>query len=331
MNLHSLQSSLHSQLIKHSKQLGLNSNTIALKYVLNWGGFVNASFTATDGRKRLHIKVSQSPESDENLRRWCKVRCSLEQNYHAPEILLNMQLHETGREVVVFEHIDGEPPTALTTTLSSKILPVLQRLHNDAELADKLDGGVCSERSYADCYKETFHERFTEDLAIIQNNLPPFVDRKCFDWMKLQAERLLQSVDSSTAFQNTTRHLAHGDLWLNNVLVDGEENFWILDWDDLAVSDPALDIVMLLGPSVEDIKPFEITRRNVPQYPIDENMEERLRIYVPARLLDWVIDPLADYVEAESAPAVADEVRRKNQHFHASARAAFESKYTFTS
>ncbi|MBS2003760.1 MAG: aminoglycoside phosphotransferase family protein [Cyanobacteria bacterium SZAS LIN-5] len=331
MNLDSLRSSLQQQLIEQANRLELNRDTIELNYVLNWGGFVNASFTATDGRKTFHIKVSQSQESDESLRRWCNVHRPLEQKYHAPKILLNMQLHETDREVIVFEQIRGEPPKALTRTLSDKILSVLQRLHSDSGLAREIDGGRRSERSYADCYKATFHDRFTEDLAIIESNLPPFVDRKCFDWMQFQAEHLLQSVESSTAFQNTTRHLAHGDLWLNNILVDGEENFWILDWDDLAVSDPALDLVMLLGPSVEDIQPFEITKQKVPSYPIDECMEERLELYAPARLLDWVIDPLADYIEAESAPAVADEVRRKNQHFHALARTAYESRYAFTS
>ncbi|MFN8552376.1 MAG: phosphotransferase [Candidatus Obscuribacterales bacterium] len=331
MNLNSLRSALQQQLIEQANRLELNRDTIELNYVLNWGGFVNASFTATDGRKTFHIKVSQSQESDESLRRWGKVHRQLEEKYHAPRLLLNMQLHETGREVLVFEQINGEPPKILTTTLSNKILSVLQRLHGDSGLAREIDGGHRSERSYAECYKRTFHERFTEDLAMIQNNLPPFVDRTCFDWMKLQAEQLLQSVESSTAFQNTTRHLAHGDLWLNNILADGEENFWILDWDDLSISDPALDIVMLLGPSVEDIKPFEITRQKVPEYPLDEGTEERLKFYAPARLLDWVIDPLADYVEAESAPEVADEVRIKNQHFHTLAKAAFEAKYVFTS
>ncbi|RTL35645.1 MAG: DUF1679 domain-containing protein [Candidatus Melainabacteria bacterium] len=327
MNLDSLRSSLQQQLIEQANRLELNRDTIELNYVLNWGGFVNASFTATDGRKTFHIKVSQSQESDESLRRWCKVHRPLEQKYHAPKLLLNIQMHETGREVIVFEQINGEPPMVLTRTLSNKILSVLQRLHNDSGLAQEIDDERSSQRSYADCYKGTFHERFTEDLAIIQNNLPPFVDRTCFDWMKLQAEKLLQSVESSPAFQKTTGHLAHGDLWLNNILVDGDENFWILDWDDLSISDPALDIVMLLGPSIEEIRPFEITKQDVPEYPLDESMEERLKIYAPARLLDWIIDPLADYVEAESAPEVAAEVRIRNQHFHTLARAAFESRY----
>ncbi len=327
MKLDLLQSNLHQQLIEHATQLNLDAGAMKLSYVLNWGGFVNASFSLTDGNHNFHIKVSQSAESDESLRRWCKVHHLLELNYHAPKILLNFQMNGTGREVLVFEHINGASPKSMTVQLAQKVLPVLSRLHTDATIAEQLSGGTIPERTYADCYKATFHERFTEDLALIENNLPPFVNQKCFDWMKQTAEQLLKSVKSSTEFQRKTHRLAHGDLWLNNVLVDKSDNFWILDWDDLAISDPAMDLTMLLGPSVEDIRPFEITRRTAPDYPIDNAMESRLKIYSPARLLDWVIDPLADYIEAESAPAVADEVRSKNKLFHIKAKTAFESQY----
>ena len=327
MELTTLQCHLQEHIVNHAHQLGLNPKSIDLNYVLNWGGFVNASFTASDGGRKLHIKVSQSDDSDKCFRRWYQLHRSLEQNYHAPKILLHMIIPETEHEAIVFEHIDGEIPKSLSMELAKEVLPVLQSLHSDADMAHTLFPEGFEEPSFADCYKNTLHERFIEDLALIKENLPPFVDEKCFNWMRLQADRLLEEVEASSSFAGKSNRLAHGDLWLNNLLVDKQNNFWILDWDDLDISDPALDLVMLLGPSVEAIESFEISKAKSLNYAIDTDMEERLKIYAPARLLDWIIDPLADYVEAETAPEVADSVRQKNQEFHELAKGVFETHF----
>ncbi len=325
MELHSLQSHLHKHLVDHAHELGLNPKSIDLTYVLNWGGFVNASFTATDGVRKVHIKVSQSEDSDECLRRWYQIHQALEHNYHAPKILLHLIVPETDHEAIVFEHIDGEIPKSLSTELANNVLQVLQLLHSDEDIPRVLHPNGLPNPTFADCYKQTLHDRFIEDLAIVKENLPPFVDQECFDWMRQQADRLLNEVENSPSFKLKTNRLAHGDLWLNNLLVDKQNNFWILDWDDLAISDPALDLIMLLSPSVESIEPFEISEEKN-SYPIDPDLKERLKIYAPARLLDWVIDPLADYIEAEAAPEVADEVREKNRQFHLDAKAAYEKQ-----
>lgn len=326
MELHSLKSQLHDLLINHAHELGLNPKSIETTYVLNWGGFVNASFTATDGVKKLHVKVSQSHESDECFRQWARVHQILETKYHAPKILLRLTIPETKHEAIVFQHIDGAIPKSLSSNLTKSILQLLQDLHADEDLSRMLDPTGVNNRTFADCYKQTLHERFTEDLAIVKENLPPFVDQKCFDWMNQQADQLFDRVENSNSFKLKSNRAAHGDLWLNNLLVDKEENFWILDWDDLAISDPALDLIMLLGPSVEIIEPFEFPKEQTFNYPMDSDLEERLRIYAPARLLDWIIDPLADYIEAESAPEVADAVRKKNRQFHLKAKAAYEKQ-----
>lgn len=326
MELRSLQSHLQKLLVNHAHELGLNPKSIDLTYVLNWGGFVNASFTATDGVRRLHVKVSQSDESDDCLRQWCKVHQKLEQKYHAPKILLHLNIPETKHEAIIFEHIYGEIPKTLSSELAKDVLGVLHRLHTDEGLARILEPSGSHMPTFADCYKQTLHERFIEDLAIIKGNLPPFVDQDCFDWMRQQADKLLTEVENSNSFNLKSDRVAHGDLWLNNLLVDQHNSFWILDWDDLAISDPALDLIMLLGPSVETIEPFEISEGNIWNYPMDSDLEKRLKIYAPARLLDWVIDPLADYVEAEAAPEVADEVREKNRQFHLDAKAAYEKQ-----
>lgn len=325
MELALLQSHLQGCLIENAHVLGLNPNAIDLSYVLNLGGFVNASFTATDGVRKLHVKVSQSKDSDECLMRWYRIHQTLEQNYHAPKILLKFTVPDTEHLAIVFEHIDGEIPKRLPTKIAKEVLQVLQRLHSDNDMPKLLYPEGFNEPTFADCYKQTFHQRFIEDLAIVEKNPPPFIDRKCFAWMRKQAERLLGQVESLLAFRQHSNHLAHGDLWLNNLLVDNQSNFWILDWDDLAISDPALDLVMLLGPSIENIELFDISKAKSLNYPIDREMEERLKIYAPARILDWVIDPLADYVEAESAPQVSEIVREKNRQFHLAAKIALEA------
>ncbi|MBS1952897.1 MAG: aminoglycoside phosphotransferase family protein [Cyanobacteria bacterium SZAS-4] len=325
MELSVLQSHVHTCLEDNAHRLGLNPNAIELSYVLNLGGFVNASFTATDGVRKLHVKASQSDESDRCFRQWYQIHQTLEQNYHAPKLLLQFTVPDSEHVGFVFEHIDGEIPKSLSTELAREVLVVLQRLHTDTSMQKVLYPKGFDAPTFADCYEQTFHERFTEDLAIVKNDLPPFVDQKCFDWMRQQAEILLSKIKKMPAFRRRSDSLAHCDLWLNNLLVDTHNNFWILDWDDLAISDPALDLVMLLGPSVESIEPFDASIAKSLNYPIDKEMHERLKIYAPARLLDWVIDPLADYVEAESAPQVAETVREKNRQFHLAAKIALET------
>lgn len=67
--------------------LGLDADRLAVEYVLNWGGFGNASFNVGDGRWRFHLKLTPDPATQEALRRWQRFHTILEARYHAPALL----------------------------------------------------------------------------------------------------------------------------------------------------------------------------------------------------------------------------------------------------
>lgn len=54
---------------------------------------------------------------------------------------------------------------------------------------------------------------------------------------------------------------------------------------------------------------------------------ERLELYFRAKLLDDVIDVLADYVEAEQVPEYREETQRKAKAVHLQAYPLYLAKY----
>jgi hypothetical protein len=48
---------------ERASDVGLDPEAVALRPLLNWGGFVNTSFHATDGLARRHLKVTTSVDS----------------------------------------------------------------------------------------------------------------------------------------------------------------------------------------------------------------------------------------------------------------------------
>jgi len=49
--------------------LNLNPQTIHVRHVLNWGGFVNHSFSVNDGSVRFHLKITNELDSIRRLQR----------------------------------------------------------------------------------------------------------------------------------------------------------------------------------------------------------------------------------------------------------------------
>jgi hypothetical protein len=69
----------------------------------------------------------------------------------------------------------------------------------------------------------------------------------------------------------------------------------------LELGDPAVDWAMLFGPRRDD--PGRVAEGTLPPgLALDPSVRERLAIYSRASLLDWTIDPLADWINAGEAP-----------------------------
>lgn len=292
--------------------------------VLNWGGFGNRSFLVDGGVRRLHVKLTDDADAVRGLRRWWSVRDRLTARCGAPRMLDWMSLPAASLEGVVLEWIDGAVPASRDGMVQRSAGALLVALHDDAELANQLRDSSAPARSCATAYRESLHDRFVEDLRSLHDTRPPFVAPATLRWMTAEAEALLQRVDGGSAFREPADVATHRDPWLNNVIVTPSGNVHLIDWDDMGLGDPMMDWAMLLGPCMNDLRPAD--PRELPDTAFDDAALERFTLLSRASLLDWVIDSLADWIEAEEVPQ-RDEVRAVKRRVHEAALATYRERY----
>ncbi|HEX2079096.1 MAG TPA: hypothetical protein VHG08_15335 [Longimicrobium sp.] len=325
MDLDHFRSTVHDRLALAAAELGLDGARLRVEYVLNWGGFVNRSFHVTDGRARLHLKLACEPEIRDALRRFWGLRGMMAERYHAPDAVAWIDVPGTDYAGVLSRWIDGAPPDALDDPLAGEIVSVVGRLHGDRELAARLPSPA-TPATCVDVYLRTYDERFFADLEYIDGERPPFVSPETLEWMRAEAAALRAAVRAAPAFAEAADAPTHGDLWLNNLLVTPAGEWHVLDWDDLAPGDPGLDWCMLFGPARGDLR-TATDRALPPAVAGDAAMRERLALYARASLLDWIIDPLSDWIAATEAPEHIDEVRREKERIHRAALHAYRARY----
>ena len=200
---------------------------------------------------------------------------------------------------------------------------MVRQLHADLEVAARLPGPI---RSCAQAYLHSYHDRFTEDLEFVAADPPPFVSPDRLEWLRCQVDILEAQVRQSAAFGGPADRPVHGDLWLNNTLVDRDGRWYLLDWDGLGLSDPVIDWTMLFGPSRDH--PRAATQEIVLLHAaLDADERQRLAVYAQASQLDWVLDPLADWVQGGQEPEHGARVRAANEGIHRQALEAYQARY----
>jgi hypothetical protein len=177
----------------------------------------------------------------------------------------------------------------------------------------------------ADSLIDTYIDRFDEDLLAVVRDLPPFVPLATLDWMQGETRHLESLARELEVFQQPAIAPLHGDLWEQNVLVCEDGRWYVVDWDDLALGDPALEFGILLGPLLAHLPPAE--RRIPAALPASPGLRARFEVYLRAYLLDEVIDSLADYVESDFAPEHQAEVQAEKQRVHEQALIRYRSIY----
>jgi aminoglycoside phosphotransferase (APT) family kinase protein len=228
----------------------------------------------------------------------------------------------------VFEWIDGTIPAAVAGAVRDAATAIVRRLHADATLAAELRRLGDVERTCADGYRGSYHERFVEDLRGIRCEPPSFVDPPLLAWLAEEADRIAGLVDASTAFAAPAASATHRDLWLDNLMVTGDGRLYILDWDEIGLGDPMMDWAMLLGPSRARVVPATAADLDaVGGASFTRAERERFDLYARASLLDWTIDPLSDWVEAAREPLHGETVRAVNRRTHTRALALYRELY----
>ena len=323
MDLTRFQSAVHDHLASRAPELGLDADGLRVEYVLNWGGFVNRSFQVTDGRTRLHLKLAREPDIRDALRRFWGFREMMRDRYHAPDTLAWVDVPGTEYSGVLSRWIDGAAPASLDDRLAAEVVRCIDRLHRDRELAARLPAGPTT---CADVYRGTYHRRFVEDLAFVSPHPPPFVSPALLEWIRGEVAALESAVSAAPAFAEPADAPAHADLWLNNLLVAPGGEWYVLDWDDLGLGDPAMDWCMLFGPTRADLRPAT-ERALPPAVTADPAVRERLALYARASLLDWMLDPLSDWIGATEAPEHIKEVRAEKERIHRASLAAYRARY----
>jgi aminoglycoside phosphotransferase (APT) family kinase protein len=151
----------------------------------------------------------------------------------------------------------------------------------------------------------------------------PFVSASLFKWMEDETQRLWQMADAEEAFHTPAHGPVHGDVNEGNVLVT-PARWFVVDWDDIALGDPAVEFAVLLWPMI-----YRGSRwRDFPIPDMDEGFARRMEICLRAQLLDEVIDPLADYVAARAVPSRQTEVRLAKRMRHEEALERYSTLYS---
>jgi len=315
----------------NANAIGICPNNIQASYIYNPGGFGNLSIRLTDGSTRLHVKLAP-PSKAMRLQKWASVSDYLTEHYTAPRLV-----HVIEREIVpgypyglVFEYIEDATSLAEAWNLEASLTDVLKttaKLHRDDHLREMLPKAEA--RTYAEAFEDEYISRFTDDLDGIRRSrelLRDFVSDETISWFGYEIGRLRETVRQSPAFLLPAVDVVHNDLNGNNVLTCDSVGYRIIDWDDLSCQgDAAMDYSVLLWPLTKD-----------PSWPIWRNKVlagagaaavERLELYFRAKLLDDVIDVLADYVEAEQVPEHREEAQRKARCIHLHSYPQYLAKY----
>lgn len=273
----------------------------------------------------LHLKLAGDAQYRDGLRRFWELRPRMAQHYRAPEPLAWIEVPGTEYAGILSRWIDGAAPASMEGRLAEEVVRTVSALHGDRELGALLPTSH-PPATCADVYLQVYSERFVADLEFVAGGRPPFVSPQTLGWMRGQAEAVDAAVAAAPAFRDAADAPTHGDLWLNNLLVTPKGEWFLLDWDGLALGDPALDWGMLFGPALTDLR-TAMDRALPPALTADAAVRERLALYARASLLDWIIDPLSDWIDAGESPEHVVEVRAEKERIHRTALAAYRQRY----
>ncbi|WP_238327839.1 phosphotransferase family protein [Paenibacillus gorillae] len=308
--------------VAHASSLGLNPARIDVKSIWNPGGLTNQSYRVSDGNTTRHMKLAP-PRKADRLKRWASVSSELAERYHAPRLIAEIkdEIIPGYTYGLVFEFIKAKPlsEAADPGPVALQVLELLQQLQQDERIREILAEEAAAP-SYADAFNEEYMERLTEDMEGIRTAKESldFVTEQDLDGFDREVEVLRQLASDSPAFQHIAKDVVHNDIHWDNILVEETGRFWIIDWDDLsAAGDAAMDYSVLLWTLHESAEWPKWQEQAMELAGMGTGgITDRLEFYFRAKLLDDVIDVLADYVEVDGVPEWMEKTRQRAKAIH---------------
>ena len=291
--------------------------------VMNWGGFVHHSFRVVSAGASYHVKLATDADDLGDLRRWQRVSARLTDRYGAPAMVGWIDLESQRLAGPVLTWLEGSSPALLEGPPRTAAIDVVRALHSDDVLVRILEDDGDPRGSCGDAYRSTYHRRFLADLDAVRGACPSFVSAERLEWMEGEVHDLVRQVEASRAFDDAADRATHHDLWLNNLIVQPDGRLRIIDWDGLALGDPMLDWTMLFGPAPGAFRTAGL--EDLPEGVFSRSEQARVGVLARASLLDWVIDSLADWIEAPPSPR-RDDVRRAKRRVHEGALAMYRDR-----
>ena len=309
MNIDQMARWLEHQLPERLAGCNLTPGKTRATYVMNRGGFVNRSFEVSDGTVRYHLKLSEDADF---LRAFRDTHEILQRLYHAPALIRWVEFPEIGYTGLLQRHVNGRRFSFQNDAgLLPQLIETADHLHHDTELRGYL-AATGMPRSRLDYFAGTYIDRFTIDLEGLADERPAFISESLLRWMQDEVRQLEEAAALVTGFHDLAVDAVHGDLHEGNILVAGDEWF-IVDWDDLSLGDPAVEFAILIWPVVY------ATGRSWQSFGLPSNdmdFGERITVSLRAQLLDAVIDSLADYVDARIVPERMAEIQDVKRREH---------------
>ena len=319
-----------SQLVKsHFERLapryGLLGKDVTVEYRYYGGSLHRRHFAISEGAVTYHLKLADAPDHLAKLRKWHSLGHILYESHRAPRIADWIDIPKTGYSGLLCEHIHGHVwDVSARPHQAPEVIGLIHRLHEDEELQKQLrrfsPGGA-----FRDYFNGVWRRRIRRDLTITEAQPPAFVTQESLRWLREESLRIEAVVASMEAFSHPAASAVHGDLWRGNILVTDDGRLRIIDWDDLALGDPALEFAVLLEPVME-LDP-DASLEDLLQRRVDAEFIQRFETCLLAQRLYAPIEAAAEYVEAVALGAETDGLRDEKEAQHLEALEAYAQRY----
>ncbi len=304
---------------------GLQGRDVAVEYRYYGGSLHRRHFTISEGASAFHLKLADAPDHLAKLRKWHSLSQMLDGSHRAPRVVDWIDVPGTDFSGLLCERVNGRVwDVGTRPDLAPEVIDLVHRLHEDEELQKELwpfsPAGSCR-----DYFNGVWRRRIRRDLTMVETQRPEFVSSEALQWMREESLVIERAVNELEAFSESAASAVHGDLWRGNILVADDGRLRIIDWDDLALGDPALEFAVLLEPIME-LDP-KASLEDLLQRRPDAGFIQRFEMCLRAQRLYAPIEAAAEYIEAEALEEWADAIRMERKARYPEALRAYRRRY----